>query len=413
MELATERPAPERPGLETDVCIVGAGPAGAMLGLLCARAGLDVTLVERNLRFEREFRGEGITPGGVKCLTDHGLMQVLPPDSYVCIDGMRLFEDGKRIFEVSFGELRSDYRLAIDIPQPELIGAIVREASKLPNFRLLMGTHPVALQRDDRGRVRGLSLKDAEGRRSLSSKIVVGCDGRYSSMRKLGGFRAKKTQMKRDVIWFKLPRPNDWPDTYTCVRIIRGSHLIVLPCHPSLLRVGMYMPKGGFSEFKRRGLEQLHREIARLEPSLADVVARHVTSWDDVSLLDIFTVEVEDWSTDGMILIGDAAHTCSPILGQGVNLALRDAVELAPVLSRALAAEGSAVVTRAQLRAFEKKRKRDIHFIRGFQNRNELLLSLSSAVAAWLRRCMYRLLNLLPTKPWLMTKIAMGVRQLD
>lgn len=402
----------EDEGFDTDVCIVGSGPAGAMLGLLCARQGLDVTLVERNKQFERHFRGEGITPGGVKCLSEHGVMKALPPDSYVKIQGMRLFENGERIFEASFDKLKSDYQLSIDIPQPHLINVIVQEALKLPNFHLLMESHPVSLQRNAEGQVTGVSLKRGAERHHLRTKIVVGCDGRYSTLRKLGGFEAIQRPMKRDVIWFRLPRPEAWPDTFTSVRIIRGHHLIILPCYPDLLRVGMYMPKGGFKEFKAKGLDHLHREIVRLEPRLSGIVEQHLTSWDEVTVLDIFTVEVKRWVEDGLALIGDAAHTCSPILGQGVNLALRDAVELAPALKQSIEA-GNHIVRRGDLVGFERKRQRDIRFIRGFQNRNEVLLSWSSAMGSLLRRAMYRLMNFLPAKPLLLTRIAMGVRQLD
>ena len=174
----------------------------------------------------------------------------------------------------------------------------------------------------------------------------------------------------------------------------------------------MYMPKGGFRAFKNQGLEDFHRKVIALEPSFAGHVERAVASWADVVPLDIFALVVKEWSQDGLLLIGDAAHTCSPILGQGVNLALRDAVELAPLLARCIQDNRQAVVTRGDLIAFERKRSKDIRFIRRFQNRNELLLSFSSRLSSLLRRLLYRFINVSPFKPLLMAKVAMGVRSL-
>lgn len=395
-----------------DVCIVGCGPAGAMLGLLCARAGLSVLVVEKNKQFERDFRGEGITPGGVKCLSDHGILGKLGPASYVVTQGMRVIENGTKIFEADFTQLRTDIKFAIDLPQPVLIRAIVEESEQLPGYELLMGCQPRELVRNEAGQITGLIVERGGETFTVATKIVLGCDGRYSTVRKLGGFEHKKYPMERDVVWFKMERPPEWRENFTTVRILRGEHLIILPCFPDLLRVGMYMPKGGFRAFKNQGLDNFHRKVIALEPTFAGHVERAATSWASIVPLDIFALMVKEWSQDGLLLIGDAAHTCSPILGQGVNLALRDAVELAPLLVRCIKDQKQAVVTRADLIPFERKRGKDIRYIRKFQNRNEFLLSFSSRLSSLVRRLLYRFLNVSPLKPLLMAKVAMGVRSL-
>jgi 2-polyprenyl-6-methoxyphenol hydroxylase-like FAD-dependent oxidoreductase len=396
-----------------DVCIVGCGPAGAMLGLLCARAGLTVLVAEKNKQFEREFRGEGITPGGVKCLSDHGILDKLGRDGYVVTQGMRVIENGTKIFEADFSELRTEIKFAIDLPQPALIKAIVDESLRMPGYELAMGCQPRGFVKNERGQITGVTLERHGETVEVAAKLVVGCDGRYSAVRKLGGFAFKKYPMDRDVVWFKMERPPAWRENYTTVRIVRGEHLIILPCYPNLLRVGMYMPKGGFSAFKKQGLDEFHRKVSTLEPCFAGHVEQAVQSWSDVVPLDIFALVVKEWSQDGLMLLGDAAHTCSPILGQGVNLALRDSVDLAPVLVRCIKDKGQAVVTRADLLGFERKRRRDIRYIRGFQNRNERLLSFSSALSTLLRRLLYRLLDVSPFKPRLMAKVAMGARSAE
>ncbi|MGD0680282.1 MAG: FAD-dependent monooxygenase [Polyangiaceae bacterium] len=170
------------------------------------------------------------------------------------------------------------------------------------------------------------------------------------------------------------------------------------------------MPKGEFVNYKKRGLDNFHADIGHLEPRFAALVKEHVTTWSQVTLLDIFTANVDHWSVDGLLLIGDAAHTCSPILGQGVNLALQDAVDLAPILARLLRDEGVPLVRAAHLASFEKKRKGDVHFIQQFQNRNEFLLSLGAGIGAFMRRALYRVMNVLPRKHRILTKIALGMR---
>jgi 2-polyprenyl-6-methoxyphenol hydroxylase-like FAD-dependent oxidoreductase len=268
------------------------------------------------------------------------------------------------------------------------------------------------LLRDSAERVTGLVVKGAD-ELQIDARAMIGSDGRYSVMRKLGNFAFVRRDMKRDVVWFRLPKPSDWNEGFTRVNIIGGRHLIILPCFPDLLRVGMYMPKGGYAEYKRQGFERFCRDVVELEPRFEGLVEQHVRDWTGVMLLDIFTVQVERWAQDGLLLIGDAAHTCSPILGQGVNLALRDAAELAPALVELLLERKEPIVMREHLLNFERKRKRDIAFIRGFQNRNELLLSFNSWLSAGLRRVLYRLFNVLPIKPFLLSRVALGVRELS
>ncbi len=397
------------PIVKTDVCIVGGGPAGAFLAYLALKDGLNVTLVEITKKFERSFRGEGITPGGVHILKQSGIFDLLSPEDYRIIEGMRLFENGKKIFEAKFEILKNKNKLGIDIPQPTLLNTIANECEKFDSFTFLRGVKPKEVLRNENNQITGVRLNnDTE----INSKLVVGADGRYSSMIKLGDFEQKRKDYKRDVIWFKLPKTEDYiGGWYTNVRIIKETHLIILPAYPDLLRVGVYLPKNGFKQLKKDGLEKFYEKIDFLEPRFSKLVREHVKSFKDISLLDIFSSKVTNWAKDGMILIGDAAHTCSPILGQGVNLALRDSYELSKELKKMLANPEQGIIKGVQLDSFVKRRKKDISFIQNFQNRNEKLLSYGTSHGAAYRRFMYKILNVLPTKPFIMSRVAEGSRK--
>lgn len=394
----------------TDVLVIGSGPAGALLGFLCARQGLRVTVLEKSQGFDREFRGEGISIGGVAVLERCGIFPKIDPADYVKVDKLRLVEDGKTIYSVDLGSAHPPHNFGIDMPQPTLLNLLVEESRRFPNYRFLSGARPVALPRDADGRVLGAVLAGEDGAEGefLPAKIVVGCDGRYSAVRKLAGFQGDRGEFGRDVIWFKLPRPAGWDGSENMIRISGGTHLIILPCHPDLLRVGLYLPKGGFSAFKQRGIEALHAETIRLEPRFAGLVEAAVPSWKEATLLDIFTFNTHDWRQDGLVLIGDAAHTCSPVLGQGVNLALQDALELAPILAETIQRRGRATVLKEDLAGFMRARKRAISSIQRFQRQNETMLGYATPARAFLRRAFFRFLDASPVKVRLMRKIQMG-----
>jgi 2-polyprenyl-6-methoxyphenol hydroxylase-like FAD-dependent oxidoreductase len=137
---------------------------------------------------------------------------------------------------------------------------------------------------------------------------------------------------------------------------------------------------------------------------------KHVKSWKDTTMLDIFQAKVPKWSRDGLVLIGDAAHTVSPVLGQGVNLAIQDAVELAPVICDWLQKHPNKIVEREAMIPFEEKRKKDIEFVRSFQEKQENLLAGKTTLQILKRKLMMRLLDKHPLKFKVMSQIASGRR---
>jgi 2-polyprenyl-6-methoxyphenol hydroxylase-like FAD-dependent oxidoreductase len=313
--------------------------------------------------------------------------------------------------------LHVDYRrfpigtLPIDIPQPSLIGIFHEAALGLPSFSYASGTAFSELVIED-GTVRGAVLKEPDGTRSeVRARLVVGADGRFSKVRRAADLEADVKPMARDFLSFKLPRPAGWKQEAEL--IADGErHIMVLPTFPDLLRIGHNLPKRGLTDLRRAGFESFRDGIAALDPRLEPLLREHLTSWDDTSFLEIFTAELDRWTRDGLVLIGDASHTCTPILGQGVNVALQDAVVLTPVIAAALA-EGAGAVTERQLAGFVETRRTHKRFVTKFQRMQEAALAMDSPAERVRRRVRYWLLDKLPVKYRLFDRVINAQHEID
>jgi len=377
----------------TDVCIVGGGPGGAFLGLLLARQGLEVVVLEKAAAYQREFRGETLSASLVQCLEEAGVLPLLRKQ-YLEVHAAEVYDDGRRIFRMEYGTKISRYRFPIDLPQPIVLNAILQQASRYPGFEQRMGANVTELL-EEAGEVRGVVYQQGGERRELRASLVVGADGRFSLMRKLSGLEFEKRPMPRDFIWFKLPRPENW-GPYIRLRLHRDRHLAILPTYPDLLRVGCNIPKGQFTAFRRQGLDQFKQAVNALEPGFAGLLDEHLQSWGDTSFLEIFTTRMPRWSRDGLVLIGDAAHTMTPLLGQGVGLAVLDAVTLAPVIGQHLHEHPGKLIPRNALLGFEAERREHTKFVLNLQESQERLLAMKSAAGVLLRDVVLRLITVAP-----------------
>ena len=384
---------------ETDVLIVGGGPAGALLGTLLARRGIQVLVAERQTGFEREFRGETLAAPSAVSLRRLGFGPALDKHGFLETESVTMRMEGRKV-------LRVDYRrfpigaLPIDIPQPSLIGIFHDAAAGLPSFSYASGSAFTDLIIED-GIVRGAVLKQPDGSLAeVRTRLVVGADGRFSKVRRSAGLEAEITPMARDFLSFKLPRPADWGNQAELIAD-GEKHVMVLPTFPDFLRIGHNLPKRGLAELRKSGFDAFRDGIAALDPRLEPLLNEYLRSWDDTSFLEIFTAELEQWARDGLILIGDASHTCTPILGQGVNVAIQDAVCLTPVIARALAEsnrQDHGVVREQQLAAFVQDRRKHKNFVTKFQRLQESNLAVNSPLQKVLRRNKYRILDRLPIK---------------
>lgn len=395
---------------ETGVLVVGGGPGGALVGYMLARRGWRVTIVERQADLAREFRGETVAAPSVLTLRALGFGPALDASGYLTTEGVTMIMEGRRVMHVDYRRFGID-AVPIDIPQPAMIGIFIEAGRRYEGFDYRFSTTCTELV-EENGVIRGAVVRrKGEAPVTVRARLVIGADGRFSKVRRMAGLHADVQPMPRDFLSFRVPRPDDWG--YQAELIVdHDRHLVVLPTFPDTLRIGHNLPKRGLGDLRSSGFDAFKEGIMALYPRLAPVVRDHLHSWDDTAFLEIFTAEVPQWTRDGLVLIGDASHTCTPILGQGVNLAIQDAVCLAPVVSACLE-RGDTVIREESLAGFVAQRQRHKTFVTRFQRIQEAALATRSPVGVWLRRARYRLLDSLPLKYRIFERVLSAPHDID
>ncbi|MFJ9445094.1 FAD-dependent monooxygenase [Kitasatospora sp. NPDC101235] len=344
-------------GIDTDVCVVGGGPAGLALALLLLRSGTRVAVVERSKSLEREYRGEILQPGGLAVLEALGVLDAVRRRGGCELTGFQLCDRKRVLMDIDYTRLPAPHNRLLSLPQHHLLAELLAACEEFDTFRNLSG-HPLReLVRGRSGAVAGVVAAATGGPVQVDAKLVVAADGRYSKARRLARIDAGRLDLfQQDVLWFKLHAPGGATGK---VRIFRtgGSAVIVHDSHPDRLQIGWSLPHGSYNELAREGLPAVRARLCAALPDQAALIEEQLDSTKQLTLLDVFAGSAERWAADGLLLIGDAAHTLGPLGAQGINLALQDAVLAHPVVLRAL---DSGNVGAEALSAFERARRPDI-----------------------------------------------------
>lgn len=335
---------------DTTTCaIVGGGPAGMVLGLLLARAGVDVTLLEKHADFLRDFRGDTVHPTTLRLLDELGLWERFAKLPYSEIRTAAFESNGRSVTYVDFGRLRQPHPFVAMVPQWDLLNLLAEAAQAEPSFTLRMRAEVTGLLRDG-GRVVGVGYQTPTGSGELRAELTVACDGRWSIARREAGLEAREFPVNFDAWWFRLPR--DGPAKFSFLpRIGPGKALAMIP-RQGYFQIAYLGPKGTDAQLRARGLDAFRRDVAELVPEAAESV-NALMSMDDVKHLDVRVNRLRRWHTDGLLCIGDAAHAMSPLGGVGINLAVQDAVAAATLLAEPLRSHR---LTRRDLAAVRRRR---------------------------------------------------------
>jgi 2-polyprenyl-6-methoxyphenol hydroxylase-like FAD-dependent oxidoreductase len=315
--------------LQTNCCVVGGGPAGVMLGFLLARAGVEVTVLEKHKDFLRDFRGDTVHPSTLELMYELGFLEEflkVPHQKLTSIGGVF----GDFPFEAaSLRRVPTRCKFLALMPQWDFLDFLSAQAKKFPTFSLRMQHEAVGLIQEN-GHIAGVEARTPAGDVEIRSDLVVGCDGRHAITREAAHLRVLEFGVPIDVLWFRISRLSRDPDEV--FGNLNYGKMLILINRGDYFQAGLIIPKGSFDDIKRNGLDVFRGTIRRIAPFVGDRV-NELHEWDQVKLLSVRINRLERWHHPGLLCIGDAAHAMSPAGGVGINLAIQDAVAAANLLA--------------------------------------------------------------------------------
>src|SRR5215207_5311011 len=284
-----------------DCCIVGGGPAGMVLGLLLARQGVRVTVLEGHDTFEREFRANTVHSSTQAMLDQLGLLDELRRLPHITGNDFPVhFPDG-RVTPPARTRLPGRFPESMHVDQARFLEFLAAAASRYPSFTLIMGARVEQLIECE-GVVSGVRYRARDGLREVRASLVVGADGRFSKVRQLAGIPLLDVAQEADVLWLRLPKRESDPSR--AYGLYQGTHeALVVGDRSHEWQVGLIIAKGDFQSLRKQGIAVLGQTIARLAPWLADRTDALV-DWRQTSVLSVQVGHVRRWHQPGLLLIG-------------------------------------------------------------------------------------------------------------
>jgi 2-polyprenyl-6-methoxyphenol hydroxylase-like FAD-dependent oxidoreductase len=320
-----------------------------MLGFLLARAGVSVAVLEKHADFLRDFRGDTVHPSTLELVYELGLLDEFLALPHRKVERFGVEIGGRRVQVVDLRHLPTHCKYIALMPQWDFLDFLAKQASRYASFDLRMQTEVTDITEQD-GRIVGVRAKTPRGELNVRADLIVGCDGRHSTLRARAGLTSDDFGAPMDALWFRLSRKrSDPPETFA--RLDAGAMLVILD-RGEYWQCAFVIPKGEFERMKSEGIQAFRSRVCALAPFLAERMTE-LSGFDDVKLLTVMVDLLRQWWRPGLLLIGDAAHAMSPIGGVGINIAIQDAVAAANRLAAPLRA---GEVRPADLQAIQRRR---------------------------------------------------------
>jgi len=376
-----------------------------MLGLMLAREGVDVLVLEKHADFLRDFRGDTIHPSTMEVMDELGLADGLLDLKHTKAPRIEARLPGGTITVADLGRLKTRYPYITFMPQWDFLDYVTGEAKRYPNFRLEMEAEAKELILED-GTVRGVRYETPDGPREARALLTVAADGRSSPFREQAGLKMVRTSPPIDVLWFRLSRQRGDPeDTFGYAG---GGRFMVVINRGEYWQIAYVIRKGEYQSVRDAGLDAFRRSVGETVPDLADRTGE-LQDWEAVKLLTVQADRLRRWHRPGLLCIGDAAHAMSPVGGVGINLAIADAVAAANILAGPL---GEGRVRTRDLMAVQLRRELPTRAIQAFQSvaqRRVVSSSLSPDGAPSIPAPARMLLGLRPVRDLPARVIAFGI----
>ena len=336
--------------MSVQCCVAGGGPAGMMLGLLLARAGVEVVVLEKHADFLRDFRGDTIHPSTLEVMHELGVLERLLTLPHQKVSRINAQFGDLALTVADFSSLSTHCRFVAFMPQWDFLNFLAEEAARYSTFQLRRQAEVMGLIEEE-GSVVGLRANTSDGLLEVRADLVVGADGRQSIVRAKADLSIEEFGVPMDVLWFRLSRRASDPGDP--VGRFDAGRIFIMLNRGDYWQCGFVIPKGSRDQLQEQGLPAFRHAVAQLAPFMADRVGE-LRDWEPIKLLTVQVDRLRQWYRPGLLCIGDAAHAMSPVGGVGINLAIQDAVATANLLAAPLR-DGQ--VTTEDLRRVQQRRE--------------------------------------------------------
>ncbi|WP_431028121.1 FAD-dependent monooxygenase [Lysinibacillus sp. LZ02] len=316
---------------KVDVCIVGAGPGGALLAYLLAKKNISVLLLERTNEIAKTFRGEHINEEGEAILKKYGLFNEVEALGMLKMECLEYWLNGQQTKTITPDPAVG--HLGIHVPQAHLLQAILDAAAPYDTFQYCLNSRVTELLQDEAGRYGGVRVMRDGEEFVIDCRLIVGADGRYSTVRKNAQIETSIRKHGYDLLWARIPTPDNWSPVIK-MALVDGMQISLFTQVKGFVQIGWNIKQSSYPSLRKQPFEPFIEKLITAFPELTKTVQQNITSWQDFVLLDVFSSQTEDWGRNGLALIGDAVHTMTPTGAFGLNSAMKDADVLASLIEQ-------------------------------------------------------------------------------